>query len=246
MTALRINYDTLQETKRANAAREEETHRSNVENEIETNRSNLAREAETNRANVARETETHRSNLVNEAETHRSNVAREAETNRSNLAREAETNRHNVVSEGETNRSNVANEALKERGQTIDALKTTKGEVGIKVGGKGIGGSAMVSGSLAAKYANDTDSTLKAQRRAEAKMKADKQAAANAARVLGPEGIALIGTTYNSQDDVIKAITSIPSEQRLNLKIVDGGKGKYKLVQNPSIDPKTGKIKNKK
>lgn len=48
----------------------------------ETNRANLAKEFENNRSNVARETETNRSNLVNEAETRRHNTEGEKLTKR--------------------------------------------------------------------------------------------------------------------------------------------------------------------
>ena len=74
MTQMGVNYLNLQETQRANRAKEgltrseqAETRRSNLAREFETNRSNLARELETNRSNLARELETNRSNLANEA-----------------------------------------------------------------------------------------------------------------------------------------------------------------------------------
>lgn len=101
------NVALLEETSRANRAREEEARRANIAAESETRRANLAREAynlqflgETIRANQERETqnrfalfEQQRSNLIRESETLRSNLAREAEISRANRAQEAERNR---------------------------------------------------------------------------------------------------------------------------------------------------------
>lgn len=95
MTKNQIAFLELQETKRANQAREAETFRSNRAQEMLTgfrDRSSIQQRdreiAESVRANLARE-----------AETSRSNVARESETYRSNYARETETQRHNIASE---------------------------------------------------------------------------------------------------------------------------------------------------
>lgn len=114
MTKNQIAFLELQETKRANQAREVETHRANVAQEQLTSLRDTGtlvlrdRElAETVRSNYAREglqsrtiAETERSNKAREAETYRSNVARETETYRSNVARERENYRHNVATEG--------------------------------------------------------------------------------------------------------------------------------------------------
>lgn len=96
MTKNQIAFLELQETKRANQAREAETYRSNLAQE------SLTAYRDTNAVQQRdREiAETMRSNLAREAETQRSNIARETETYRSNIARETETNRHNIVNEG--------------------------------------------------------------------------------------------------------------------------------------------------
>lgn len=52
---LDYQYASLEETARANRARETEAYRSNLAKETETNRSNLARELETERSNKKRE-----------------------------------------------------------------------------------------------------------------------------------------------------------------------------------------------
>nr|AVX53670.1 putative ORF1 [Marmot picobirnavirus] len=79
-TKIQLDYWNLQESKRANKARESqqaselgESMRHNRESEAieygklgEAKRSNLAREAETNRSNLAREGESHRANVANE------------------------------------------------------------------------------------------------------------------------------------------------------------------------------------
>lgn len=84
MTRNQIAYWELQESKRANLAKEAELNRSNLAKEEETKRSNLAKETEKVRSNRAEETlrhtglvETARANKAKETETHRSNVARE-------------------------------------------------------------------------------------------------------------------------------------------------------------------------
>lgn len=62
MTGNQIAYWNLQESKRANQAKEQETLRSNLAKE------QLGSEtlSETKRSNIAKETETNRSNLINE------------------------------------------------------------------------------------------------------------------------------------------------------------------------------------
>lgn len=79
-----LQTQSLQETARANIARESETARSNLAHEIETQRSNFAKEQEMYRSNVARETETHRSNLASEgvARTNATSNRISAEANR--------------------------------------------------------------------------------------------------------------------------------------------------------------------
>lgn len=96
MTKNQIAFLELQETKRANQAREAETYRSNKAQE------SLTAYRDTNAVQMRdREiAEIMRSNLAREAETQRSNIAREAESYRSNVAREVETQRHNKASEG--------------------------------------------------------------------------------------------------------------------------------------------------
>nr|AVX53402.1 putative ORF1 [Marmot picobirnavirus] len=71
MTANQLKYWEIQETIRANQAREAETNRSNLARETEDRRSNQARESEATRSNLARETETHRSNKEDERNTRR-------------------------------------------------------------------------------------------------------------------------------------------------------------------------------
>lgn len=114
MTRNQLTFLELQETKRANQAREVETHRANVASERLTSLRDTGtlalrdRElAESVRSHYAQEglqsrtiAETERSNKAREAENYRANVAREAETYRSNVAREQENRRHNVASEG--------------------------------------------------------------------------------------------------------------------------------------------------
>lgn len=90
MTQNQINYQSLQESKRSNLAKE-----------AETNRSNLAREAETYRSNRATEQLT----ASRDAESARANKAREAETNRSNLAQEMLKAEQNQVSRYAADRS---------------------------------------------------------------------------------------------------------------------------------------------
>lgn len=116
---------SLDETSRANLARERETVRSNVAREAEERRSNVARERETHRANVTKEDETKRSNLAREEETHRAAVAQEvistgrlAEDVRQHLSREAEDKRSHQATEAlrsaelaESLRSSLAREA---------------------------------------------------------------------------------------------------------------------------------------
>lgn len=113
MTNNQINYLSLQETRRANRAKEDisartlsESVRHSMRSEDETERSNRSREAETERSNRAKESfnilslaETMRSNKEKEAETNRSNVEREKEAHRSNAAREREATRHNKWTE---------------------------------------------------------------------------------------------------------------------------------------------------
>lgn len=114
MTKNQIAFLELQETKRANQAREVETHRANVAQEQLTSLRDTGtlalrdRElAESVRSHYAQEglqsktiAETERSNRAREAENYRSNVARETEMFRSNVAREQENRRHNIASEG--------------------------------------------------------------------------------------------------------------------------------------------------
>lgn len=102
MTNNQINYLNLQETRRANRAKEDisaqtlsESSRHNKRSEEESERSNRAREYENERSNRARES----FNILNLAETHRANTAKEEETNRSNSEKEKETNRHNKWTE---------------------------------------------------------------------------------------------------------------------------------------------------
>lgn len=104
MTANQIAYWSLDETKRAN----------------------LAREAETNRANLARETETHRANVASEG----IDISKLAETSRHNKASESidlgqlgETKRHNKVAESQ-NRSRInAQNALDYANQQLTDIK---------------------------------------------------------------------------------------------------------------------------
>lgn len=269
MTNMGISYLSYLETVRTNQSRERETHRANVAQETltaardaETARSNKAREAETHRtnlvneeltrkrdtetkrANLAREAETHRSNLTNEAETHRANVARETETNRSNLANEGikrDTNQQTIDRDAETKRHNIAVETETNRKNTIDALDGTGINFKLNAGVAGLG----INVTGAAGYAAATDAALKDILLAQEKAKQDRISAANKKRILSQQGQALIGTTYDSDESAITAITSIPSEQRLNLKLTRDRNKKWKIIQNPSIDPKTGKIKTK-
>lgn len=130
----------LNETRRANLAKEQENYRSNRARELltgqqnaETKRANLARESETFRHNTVGEKldlskleESRRHNIMQESqqdyanytnrynalEVERSNKAKEAESQRANLAREAETKRSNLANERELARSHRANESL--------------------------------------------------------------------------------------------------------------------------------------
>lgn len=144
---LSVKQRSLDETERANRAREMETNRSNLAQERltsarneETRRSNMqseqlkqsqlylnsrdidiraAAQRETERSNLARERETERSNMARENENIRSNLAREQELTRSNLAREVETNRSNVAREWEESRANQARERETSRHNTV-------------------------------------------------------------------------------------------------------------------------------
>lgn len=138
-----IEYWKLQETKRANLAKEGLTDRQLTESE-RSNRMNEyltgTRDAETARSNKAKESltstqikETQRSNLAQERLKHESNL----ETKRSNLANEQikrdtnkETNRANLAKESlsgrtisETERSNLANEELKDQMNSIQKVR---------------------------------------------------------------------------------------------------------------------------
>lgn len=120
MTTMGLEYLKLQETIRANQARESETVRHNVTSETldsagigESIRSHKADEGirsvsldETRRSNIARELETNRSNRAREGialseldESIRANRARERENLRTNLAREQENVRSNRAQE---------------------------------------------------------------------------------------------------------------------------------------------------
>lgn len=242
MTQMGLNYLVYQENRRNNLATEAETNRSNLARETETNRSNLAQEAETNRSNLARETETHRSNLAKEAETNRANLAREFETHRSNVMNEGLTRDKNE----EYKRSNLVQEALKResnkeqiRSNTMKALEGQKAQAGAQIKGIGVSGQT----TAAANYATKTDPLLIQAAKTEAQRKAAAQRSAETERQLGAEGRRLIGASYSSQEDAIRAITSIPSEQRYNLQLTKTQQG-WEIKQNPNIDPKTGKFKN--
>lgn len=145
-----ISRASLDETSRANKAREQETRRANLASETltaardaETARANLEREKENFRSHAAQERiqlttleETRRANLAKEQEAKRSNQAKEqltarelnikdatlSETIRSNQAREVELNRSNVARELEANRSNVAREAETKRHNIADEV----------------------------------------------------------------------------------------------------------------------------
>ena len=115
MTNNQINYLSLQETRRANRAKEDvsartlsESMRHSMRSEDETERSNRAKEAEAERSNRAKES----FNILNLAETTRSNRTKESEMNRSNIEREKETKRANVAKENESARHNKWTEAL--------------------------------------------------------------------------------------------------------------------------------------
>lgn len=92
MTQNQIRYWEVQETKRANEARERETVRSNLAQERENYRHNTAVETETKRSNIAHEDYNNR-NLL---ELSRHNVASEQLQDFSNR----ETQRHNRATEG--------------------------------------------------------------------------------------------------------------------------------------------------
>lgn len=115
MTRNQIEYWNLQESKRANQAKESETGRHNLATESETGRHNQVQEG----IDLGHLNESVRHNRVTESETKRHNVAGEQETSRHNRVTETETNRHNVVSEGidlgklsETTRHNRATEGI--------------------------------------------------------------------------------------------------------------------------------------
>lgn len=141
MTTNQINYWTLQESKRANQARERETNRANLANEEIKREQNRIAESynvgflsnqrstidETSRANQAKEKELNRHQLVTEAQTDTSNAIQRqklgidqqnADTNRFNSrisAWNAATNANSLL---ETNRANLASEQIRQ--QTLE------------------------------------------------------------------------------------------------------------------------------
>lgn len=142
-----IESRTLEEQKRANAAREFETHRSNVVGEQhaarsldETSRANLAKEGETARSNLAREGETARSNLAREEETRRANQALEyyrsldlARQTATDAARVAEDIRSHMAREAGTQAYNAAF-AAKQFGTTVTNTSTSQGPTTVEYG----------------------------------------------------------------------------------------------------------------
>lgn len=195
----------------------------NYLNYLETVQSNRNRERETNRSNLAREAEDLRSHMVNEG------IASDTleETKRSNAAKEQETHRANVAKEGQEERKN-----------TIAALKEDKIKAGVDF--KGLGISGQVSGASA--YALKTDGRQKQFDKAEAARKQAKTEAANNARKLTPEGKAIMSKSYRTQEDAIKALVTLPPEERENFKAVRDRNGSWTFKQNDAIDPKTGKF----
>lgn len=118
MTANQIAYQELLEGQRANKAREVEVNRNNLvlegirQQEVdETKRANLAREIETNRSNLARELETARNNQAVLAETIRSNQANEQLQAQRN-ATEAKKVALGYAELSETKRSHTVNENI--------------------------------------------------------------------------------------------------------------------------------------
>lgn len=105
-TKIQVDYWNMQESKRANKARESQQ-ASELGESMRHNRESEAIEygklGETRRSNIARETETNRSNLAKEGETRRSNLANE-EIKYSELG---ESMRHNQATE-ETQRASAA------------------------------------------------------------------------------------------------------------------------------------------
>lgn len=156
MTKNQIEYQKLQESKRANRAQEAETKRANLMNEELIRSRDTAtldlrgRELqETQRSNQAREAESFRSNLARESENYRHNVAQERETSKHNRAQEelgyanislgysnlVETRRSNQANERiresellERQRSNLANEAIGRRGLINEFIRNKETE----------------------------------------------------------------------------------------------------------------------
>lgn len=140
---LAIAQANLDETSRANKAREQENYRSNVAKETEVKRSNLANEMERYRSAVASLDELTRHNISSETLNAESNsitrdrAIEEARRNQAleNLQRESlrynyanlgymystlqETTRSNLARETETNRSNLARESETERSNLV-------------------------------------------------------------------------------------------------------------------------------
>lgn len=145
MTKNQIDYWSLQETKRANAAREALTKQSNEE----VVRHNLAGEYETNRTNTQNELIRSKANQLGYAqlaETERANRAREqqnllqiTETGRSNRAKESlasEQNQINKANVAESARSHRASEDIQRAGLFVDnftKLLTTGISAGARV-----------------------------------------------------------------------------------------------------------------
>lgn len=148
-----LQRQSLDETARANKAREQETERANRAQEgltaardAETGRANRAREGlqresnlETARANRAREqlqsdtlSETIRSNQANEGMRSREidlKTRAQTEVERSNRARESETSRANRAREQETYRSNVAKEMETNRSNLAREIELNRSNV---------------------------------------------------------------------------------------------------------------------
>lgn len=125
MTNTQLQYWNLQETKRANKAREAENFRSNYARESETNRHNIVTEG----LDLSKLQESHRHNLVSEGQEDRKldiSSLQQQETARSNRAQEylkgydlniasgqlSETQRHNVAQEYYLGENNLARAAL--------------------------------------------------------------------------------------------------------------------------------------
>lgn len=108
MTTNQLAYLNLQETIRANQAREGETHRANLASESLRLRDTL----ESIRHNQKLEN----ISMFNLGETWRSNRARENENQRHNL--ETESLQSSTIAE--TNRANLANEAIRNEANKID------------------------------------------------------------------------------------------------------------------------------